>query len=68
MDSMEVYDERRVEVDFKVCEFVLWHGPKRKIKLQFQWHGPYRDKEKVNDVSYIVEYPLDGATRNVSVQ
>jgi len=62
------YDERRVEVDFKVGEFVLWHGPRRKNKLQFQWHGPYRVKEKVNDVKYIVEDPLDGATRNVSVQ
>ena len=62
------YDERRVEVDFKVGEFILWHGPRRKNKLQFQWHGPYRIKEKVNDVKYIVEDPLDGATRNVSVQ
>ena len=54
--------------DLKVGEFVLWHGPRRKNKLQFQWHGPYRVKEKVNDVKYIAEDPLDGATRNVSVQ
>ena len=62
------YDERRVDVNFTVGEFVLWHGPRRKNKLQFQWHVPYRIKEKVNDVKYIVEDPLDGATRNVSVQ
>ena len=48
------YDERRVGVDFKVGEFVLWHGPRQKNKLQFQWHWPYRVKEKVNDVKYIV--------------
>ena len=62
------YDERRIEVDFKVGEFVLWHGPQRKNKLQFHWHGPYRIKEKVNDVKYVVEDPLTLFTRNVSVQ
>ena len=53
--------------DLKVGEFVLWHGPRRKNKLQFQWHGPYRVKEKVNDVKYIVEDPLDGTTRKGSM-
>ena len=62
------YDERRIEVSFEIGEFVLWHGPQRKNKLQFHWHGPYRIKEKINDVKYVVEDPLTLSTRNVSVQ
>ena len=61
------YDERQYDVDFKVGDNVLWHGPRRKNKLEFQWHGPFVITSKVSDVKYIVKDPLDGKTRPVSV-